>query len=165
MYQKYDDKNEKVDIAIMAADIADWSITRYGYFINSSVDKLEMIQAFAEELERLPTDALNFISNAKEQWIDYDHKRPPTMPDFLTMLRSFHNADVKLKVTPKIEERKTDYWGIWENCDSGEQKAHFFNHIYNQNECPSSIKWAIRKELTENGISSKIIRKSLGGNW
>ena len=85
MYQK----EVSVEFLNIAAGVADWSVTRYGYFVNSTVDKVETVKAFAEELGRLPSDCIKHIENAKNKWIDEGHKRPPQMSDFLSMLREF----------------------------------------------------------------------------
>jgi len=162
MYQHNGDyKEEKLDVAILAADIADWAITRYGYFVNSSVDKLEMIKAFSEELDRLPTNCLTYVEKAKNSWIDMAHKRPPTMPDFLTMLREFHNQHEHEKYKPQLEDKIPDYWRKWESCKTREDKANFFR-MFDKHKCPPSTKYWIREDMRKDGISSKHIRKALG---
>ena len=165
MYQKNGDyREEKLDVAIVAADIADWSITRYGYFINSSVDKLEMIEAFSEELGRLPSNCLNYVQKAKDEWIDLSHKRPPTMPDFLQMLRAFNNHDVNKNKTPRIEQKESPpslTAGRWDNADTDEKKKMFFKS-YKSSETSQATKWVIREWLREKGVDEAKITSMLG---
>lgn len=165
MYQKGEDyKDEKIDVAILAADIADWSITRYGYFVNSSIDKLEMIGAFAEELSRLPPNALCFIDKVKHQWIDLAHKRPPTMPDFLTMLRECHNHNENEKHKPQLDNKIPNYYPQWQLCKTQKDKANFFK-MFDKNKCPPATKYWIRKDMIKDGVDKKHIRKALGYGW
>ncbi|MBT6230831.1 MAG: hypothetical protein HOI47_29670 [Candidatus Scalindua sp.] len=165
MYQKNGDyREEKLDVAIVAADIADWSITRYGYFINSSIDKLEMIEAFSEELGRLPSNCLNYVQKAKDEWIDLSHKRPPTMPDFLQMLRAFNNHDVNKNKTPRIEQKESPpslTAGRWDNADTDERKKMFFKS-YKSSETSQATKWVIREWLREKGVDEAKITSMLG---
>jgi hypothetical protein len=165
MYQKNGDyREEKLDVAIVAADIADWSITRYGYFINSSIDKLEMIEAFSEELGRLPSNCLNYVQKAKDEWIDLSHKRPPTMPDFLQMLRAFNNHDVNKNKTPRIEQKESPpslTAGRWDNADTDEKKKMFFKS-YKSSETSQATKWVIREWLREKGVDEAKITSMLG---
>jgi len=162
MYQS----NEKnpIDVAIMASEIADWSITRYGYFINSSVDKLDMVQAFAEELSRLPKPSLRYVDQAKNKWIDYAHKRPPTMPDFLNMLREFYNSEMNEKRNPQIESKIPDYWKRWQICETDKDKSNFFRS-FSQSKCPPATKYWIREDMRKDGVTSKNITKALGYGW
>ena len=165
MYQQDGDyKDEKLDVAILASEIAEWSITRYGYFVNSSVDKLEMIKAFSEELSRLPRGCLRYIDEAKNKWIDLAHKRPPTMPDFLTMLRSFHNHYENEKYKPQLDNKIPDYWGRWQGCKTHEDKANFFR-MFDEHKCPPATKYWIREDMRKDGISSKKIKQALGYGW
>ena len=165
MYQKNGDyREEKLDVAIVAADIADWSITRYGYFINSSIDKLEMIEAFSEELGRLPSNCLNYVQKAKDEWIDLSHKRPPTMPDFLQMLRAFNNHDVNKNKTPRIEQKESPpslTAGRWDNADTDEKKKMFFKS-YKSSETSQATNWVIREWLREKGVDEAKITSRLG---
>jgi hypothetical protein len=166
MYQqKVDYREEKLHIAIVAADIADWSITRYGYFINSSIDKLEMIEAFSEELGRLPSNCLNYVQKAKDEWIDLSHKRPPTIPDFLQMLRVFNNREVNKNKVPRIECKASSTSltaGRWESADTEEKKRKFFK-TYRYEETSQATRWVIRKWLRDRGVDEKKITVMLEG--
>jgi hypothetical protein len=160
MYQKDGDYQEKLSVAKIAANVCEWSITRYGYFINSSVDRLDMTKAFAEELNRLPRACLNYIDKAKNQWIDSGNKRPPTMPDFLTMLREINNHNLNENKAPKIEHKESATSLTahrWDSSKTDEQKRTFFKS-YRRSETSPATRWVIREWLRNRQIDeNKII--------
>jgi len=151
-------KEEEIEYLAVASNIAQWSVTRYGYFVNSSVDKVEMVKAFAEELAHLPDNALRFVDKAKHKWVDESHKRPPTMPDFLTMLREFHNADMN---EPKavIEHKQIDYAGLWDSSNR-EERFEFFKR-YDPRGCSTATKYWAKKFYLDNGWSEQQVREAL----
>jgi len=162
MYTK-DEYNNNLDVSIIAGDVCEWSITRYGYFVNSHVDRLEMTKAFAEELNRLPRACLNYIDKAKNQWIDSGNKRPPTMPDFLQMLREINNYVINNTKAPKIEHKEsstslTAY--NWDNAKTDEQKRDFFRS-YRRDKTSQATRWVIREWLRNRQIDEIKIKAML----
>jgi len=160
MYQKEDVLN----YGIVAGEIADWSITRYGYFVNSSVNKLDMVQAFAEELSRLPSAAMAYIPKAQLKWIDESHKRPPTMPDFLTMLREFNNQALNKRITPRIENKESTTSITarrWDDAKTINQKRDFFKTFLPSDASPAT-KWVLREFLRSQAVDCFKITKMLG---
>jgi hypothetical protein len=156
--------NNNLDVSIIAGEVCEWSITRYGYFVNSSVDRLEMTKAFAEELSRLPRACLNYVDKAKNKWIDLAHKRPPTMPDFLQLLREFNNHALNERTAPRIEntESTTSLTAKrWDNAKTIEQKREFFRTFKPRDAAPAT-KWVMREFLRGQKVDCFKITKMLG---
>lgn len=146
MYTK-EQYTSAISTSAIAADVCEWSITRYGYFVNSHVDRLEMTKAFAEELSRLPKGCLVYIDKAKNRWIDENNKRPPTMPDFLGMLREFNNSE--LNQTVKRIEQKDDqinYFDLFDNCSNRDKFKFFARH----RSVAPVVRWYAKAWFTEN---------------
>lgn len=162
MYQR--SEHTKIDTAVISADVCEWSITRYGYFVNSHIDRLEMTKAFAEELDRLPRNCLLYIDQAKNKWIDLAHKRPPTMPDFLQLLREFNNHALNKRSSIKIEHKESTTSMTahkWDNARTVEQKREFFKGFKPSDASPAT-RWAIREFLKEKNVDTLKITKMLG---
>jgi hypothetical protein len=163
MYQANEYTN-KLNVAEVAANVCEWSITRYGYFVNSHIDRLEMTKAFAEELDRLPRSCLKYIDKAKNKWIDLAHKRPPTMPDFLQLLREFNNHALNERSTPRIEntESTTSLTAKrWDNAKTIEQKREFFRTFKPRDAAPAT-KWVMREFLRGQKVDCFKISDMLG---
>lgn len=164
MYQKNGDYRSKLNTAEIAANVCEWSITRYGYFVNSSTDRLEMTKAFAEELDRLPRACLNFVDKAKNKWIDLAHKRPPTMPDFLQMLREFNNHIVNETKAHRIEntESTTSLTAKrWDSAKTIDQKREFFRTFKPRDASPAT-KCLMREFLQSQKVDCFKISSMLG---
>jgi hypothetical protein len=161
MYQKESEAGVNINLLKIANKVSSWSITRYGYFVNSTVDPLELTKAFAEELSRLPSDCLNFIENAKNKWIDEGHKRPPQMADFLTMLREFRN--VHLNNVPRLarssESNNISYQ--WDNTPDFKGRIEILKTVRSVHTSPAT-KWYMREWMRENDFTETRITAALG---
>jgi hypothetical protein len=157
MYQK----EINVEFIEMAAGVAEWSVTRYGYFVNSTVDKVETVKAFANELERLPTDCLKYIESAKNSWIDQGHKRPPQMSDFLTMLREFRNVQLNNvpRLTNKLESNNISYQ--WDNTPDYKGRMAILKTVRSVHTSPAT-KWVMRDWMRKEDCCEKHITATLG---
>ena len=157
MYQK----EVNIELIELANGVAEWSITRYGYFVNSTVDKLETIKAFAEELGRLPSDCIKHVENAKNKWIDEGHKRPPQMSDFLSMLREFRNAKLNSapRLTNKLESNNISYQ--WDNTPDFKGRIAILKTVRSVHTSPAT-KWYMREWMRENDFTETRITAALG---
>jgi len=157
MYQE----EEKLDLAIISTDIANWAINHYGYFVKSSLDKLEMLTQFSEDLSRLPSNALRFVVQVQNDWIDQGNNRPPTIPEFLKMLRVCHNKDMQ-ENTPKLECKptSTNYAGMWDSSSKDLDSAlRFMRNVYNEREVSPATKWVIRDFFEKHGYTKQQIKE------
>ena len=93
----------KVEHMQIALDIAEWSITRYGWFMRRDADKIETVKEFAHELNRIPPRCLSFVQQAKDQWFDEGGKKPPNIHDFINSLRVFFNKENNDGFRPTLE--------------------------------------------------------------
>jgi len=163
MYTKEEYSND-LNTATISADVCEWSITRYGYFVNSHIDRLEMTKAFAEELSRLPRNCLRYVEHAKNRWIDEGHKRPPTMPDFLQLLREFNNHEINETNTPRIantESTTSITAKRWDNAKTIEQKREFFK-TFRPSDASPATKWVMREFLRGQKVDCFKISDMLG---
>ena len=159
MYQR----EETIDLGIIASEIAQWSINHYGYFVKSSNDKLEMITSFAEDLSRLPQDSIRFIGKVQNEWVDNGNTRPPTIPEFLKEVRTKYNQDMQQN-TPKLEHHQTtDYAGMWNACENcGEHDAlNFMKMTYNKREVSDATKYIIRTYFEKLGYDKNKINQMM----
>lgn len=164
MYSKDGGYQEKLSVANIAANVCEWSITRYGYFVNSSTDRIEMTKAFAEELDRLPRNCLRYISQAKNKWIDLAHKRPPTMPDFLQLLREFNNTEMNKRSAPRIEHTESTTSATaarWDGAQTSEQKRSFFKG-FKPRDASQATRWVIRQFLRSQNVTENKIAQMVG---
>ncbi|MBT7350539.1 hypothetical protein HN803_07205 [candidate division WWE3 bacterium] len=152
MYQKEVD----IEFVDLANSVAEWSITRYGYFVNSHVDKLETVKAFAVELMRLPKECLSYVDKAKNKWIDEGHPRPPQMADFLTMLRVFNNEDQNAREKPKQLDSNIDYAGRWDRAKTDEQKLAYMKSTFDQHKTPPATKYWIKQHFKNIWSDKKV---------
>jgi len=119
MYQA----EEKIEFIVVANNIAHWAETLFGYFVKANKnddEKLELIEAFAEELEKIPSECMFYLQQAKDKWIQEAHQRPPSVSQFLQILRELNNAHVNQKYKTMIEHRQVDYAGLWGICKTDE---------------------------------------------
>lgn len=158
MYQR----EETIDLGIIASDIAQWSINHYGYFVKSSNDKVEMIRSFAEDLSRLPQDAIRFVNKAQNDWVDEGNTRPPTIPEFIKALRINYNREVELN-TVKLEHKPstTNYAGMWDHAEAKglDSALNYMKTIYNPREVSQATKCIIRSFFKKNGYDIKKIEQ------
>ena len=156
MYQK----EEQLDLAIISTDIANWSINHYGYFVKSSLDKLEMLEQFTNDLARLPQNSLRFVVQVQNDWIDEGHNRPPTIPEFLKRLRTLHNRDQENNKQIEYKPKSTDYAGMWDSASRNLDGAlHYMKFVYNPREVSPATKWVIRDYFTKNNYTEKQLRE------
>jgi len=156
MYQK----EEQLDLAIISTDIANWSINHYGYFVKSSLDKLEMLEQFTNDLARLPQNSLRFVNQVENDWIDEGHNRPPTIPEFLKRLRTLHNRDQGNNKQIEYKPKSTDYAGMWDGASRNLDGAlHYMKFVYNPREVSPATKWVIRDYFTKNNYTEKQLRE------
>ena len=156
MYQR----EETIDLGIIASEIAQWSINHYGYFVKSSNDKLEMITSFAEDLSRLPQDSIRFISKVQNEWVDNGNTRPPTIPEFLKEVRTKYNREMQ-ENRPKLECKtsSTNYAGIWDSSSKDIESAlRFMRNVYNAREVSPATKWVIRDYFTKQGYTNQQLK-------
>jgi len=154
MYQKEID----IEFLNIANSVAEWSITRYGYFVNSHVDKVDTVTAFADELSRLPSDCLSYVDKAKNQWIDQGHPRPPQMADFLATLRAFNNEALNNREKPKQLDNRVDYAGRWDAATTDEQKLAYMSRTFDQHRTPPATKYFIANHFRDVGWPEKKVR-------
>jgi len=143
---------EKTNYPYIAAKVASWAITRYGWFIKSALDETEVVKSFSEELQRLPNGCINHVDEAQNRWIDEGHKKPPTMPDFLMLLRSI---EINKTNTPKLEVKQKDdsvYSTTarkWDGCSTDEDRMIFLNKEFDKKSTSPATKYWIRKFLQQ----------------
>lgn len=153
MYQK----EVNIEFLDMANSVAEWSITRYGYFVNSHVDKLDTIKAFAAELERMPRESLSYVDQAKNKWIDEGHPRPPQMADFLALLRAFNNNDLNAREKPRMIDSKVDYAGMWDAANTDEKKLSYMKGTFSRHNVPPATKYFIKKHFLAIWPEAKVM--------
>lgn len=158
-----------IELLEIANGIAEWSITRYGYFIKADADKIKTIKAFAEELLHLPTSCLGYIDKAKHKWVDEGHKHAPKMPEFLEMLRGFRNAEVNDKPKPKLGHNGASITSqnacAWDGCTTDKDKKEFMRNRYSKTTVGDATKYWIRAWLRELEWPSDRITSVLGKGW
>jgi len=153
MYQK----EVNIEFLDMANSVAEWSITRYGYFVNSHVDKLDTIKAFAAELARMPRECLSYVDQAKNKWIDEGHPRPPQMADFLALLRAFNNNDLNAREKPRMIDSKVDYAGMWDAANTDEKKLSYMKGTFSRHNVPPATKYFIKKHFLTIWPEAKVM--------
>lgn len=152
MYQK----EVNIEFLDMANSVAEWSITRYGYFVNSHVDKLDTIKAFAAELSRMPIECLSYVDQAKNKWIDEGHPRPPQMADFLTLLRVFNNNDLNAREKPRMIDSRVDYAGMWDAATTDEMKLDYMKRTFSRYNVPPATKYFIKQHFLKTWSEAKV---------
>jgi len=157
--------NNSIDLEFLerATEIAQWSVTRYGYFVNSHTDKTKLVSGFAEELQRLPVNCLSFITKAQNKWIDEGHKRPPQIADFISILREFNNAQINEKDVPQLEGRRMDYAGMWDCCKTVEERADYMKRIFDRTKVPPGTKYHVAKYWRSIGWPETKIQGAIYG--
>lgn len=88
---------KKLDYLYFATEISEWIERNYGYFVNKNSDKIKIIKDFAEQLERLPVEAMSYIQQAKNNIIDSGDTHPPLSVNFIKELKNILNKEKKLK--------------------------------------------------------------------
>jgi hypothetical protein len=166
MYQKLDE----IDYKYIAAKIGDWATTRYGWFIKGDLRKDNVIETFADELKHLPSGCMRYIEEAQHKWIDDGHKKPPTMPDFLQMLRGFHNNYINNIPKMQIEDKKSEnIFGLtatqWNGCRSDKDKEDWLQKYYHPDQASDATKYWIRTWMKAVGWESEKIKRTLGNSW
>ena len=168
MYQKEVASKAEINIDFLeiANEVCDWSITRYGYFVNSTVDVLDLTKAFAEELSRLPGDCLGYVEDAKNKWIDEGHKRPPQMADFLTMLRTFNNVGwedrARLEKKQQLIKSNSPYSATahaWDHT-ADKDRYEFLKGLRNRKVSPAT-KWVMGQWMKDKNFEEKRIESIL----
>ena len=159
MYQK----EEAIDVGIIASDIAKWAINHYGYFVKSSNDKLEMLEEFTRDLSRLPKESLSYVTQVKDNWIDNGNTRPPSIPEFIKHLRSEYNQRAVPQIAHTISET-FDYAGSWNAAESKGLKSaeEWMKHTYNVKKVSPATKYVIREFFLKNGYDFRKTSVRLG---
>lgn len=152
----------KVEHMEIALNIAEWSITRYGYFMRKDADKIETVKEFAKELERVPSRCLSFVQKAKDHWFDEGGKMAPNMQDFINLLRTFYNKENNNTFRPVLGYTRFDYARDWDQSTHND-KMNFFEH-HSEADCPSATKYWVRKYYREQGMDEEEILKLVGKN-
>lgn len=159
MYQVED----KIEFMEMASEISQWAEVLFGYFVKSNrsdEEKAQLVQAFADELGNLPSNSLKFIPQAKAKWIEESHPRPPSIPQFLQMLREFNNRE--LNKAPRIENRMDSITSITAKAwDDAVDKLKFIDNFRKHQASPAT-KWVMREWMRENGFAENKITLILG---
>lgn len=86
----------KIDFKEIASNIAEWTERNYGYFVNQSSDKIEIIKDLATQLERLELKhlgSMSYIEQAKNNFIDRDIDRPPLPTQFINEIKICFNKN------------------------------------------------------------------------
>lgn len=163
MYQT----EEKIELMEVALDISKWAELMFGYFVKanrSDEEKLEQISAFAQELGVLPSGCIGNIEKAKARWIEEAHSRPPSIPQFLQMLREFRNQELN-KGKNLIEHNKSSSFGetacAWDGAKGNEAKRRFLA-TFDRAKTSQATRWVIREWMRENGFSDNKIKAILG---
>ena len=146
----------------MANDISQWAEILFGYFVKSNrtdEEKLQLVQAFAEELSNLPQGSINFIKQAKTRWIEESNQRPPSIPQFLQMLRESHNHEVNSR--PKIENKTDSVTSVTaSNWDNAKDKLDFIKKFKGR-EASQATKWVMREWMRDNSFDEARIKMIL----
>jgi len=151
----------KIEHIKIAFDIAEWSITRYGYFMRKDADKIETVKEFAKELERIPERCLSFVQKTKDHWFDEGGKMPPNIQEFIKLLRTFYNKENNDKSLPPVLTYTTfDYARDWDQSNHAD-KMNFFDRN-NEAECPGATKYFIRQYYREQDMDEDEILKIVG---
>ncbi len=80
-----------IDYIQIATEIAEWMRRNYGYFVNKNSDRNLIVEDFAEQLKRLPIDAMSYIQQTKNNFIDSGIKHPPSPATFIQELKICFN--------------------------------------------------------------------------
>jgi uncharacterized membrane protein YheB (UPF0754 family) len=159
MYQAED----KIEYLEKAHNISQWAEVLFGYFVKSNrsdEEKIQLIQAFADELANLPSNSLKFIKQAKTKWIEEANQRPPSIPQFLQMLREFNNRE--LSSAPRLESKKGSIYGATaEEWDNTLDKLKFIDNFRKHQASPAT-KWVMREWMRDNKFSENKISLILG---
>lgn len=102
---------KKLNYLEIATEIAEWIRRNYGYFVNKISDKNKINEDFAEQLERLPIEAMSYIKQIENNFIDSGIKHPPTPATFIQELKICFN---KIKAKNKngyVKVISKDYLG------------------------------------------------------
>lgn len=165
MYQE----EEKIEFMELALDVYKWAESMFGYFVKSNKsdeEKIEQLTAFAQELAVLPDGSINHIHKAKARWIEEAHARPPSIPQFLQMLREFRNHELNNN-SRLIEHKKSDFGSTAKDWDGamGDDGKRRFLKSFDRTKTSPATKWVIREWMRENGFSSNKIKATLGMSW
>jgi hypothetical protein len=152
----------KVEHMQIALDIAEWSITRYGYFMRKDADKIETVKEFAKELERVPSRCLSFVQKAKDHWFDEGGKMAPNMQEFINLLRTFYNKENNDSLHPVLTYTRFDYARDWDQSSHAD-KMNFFDR-HSEVECPGATKYFVRQYYREQDMDEDEILKIVGRN-
>jgi len=152
----------KVEHMEIALDIAEWSITRYGYFMRKDADKIETVKEFAKELERVPSRCLSFVQKAKDHWFDEGGKMAPNMQEFINLLRTFYNKENNDSFRPVLTYTRFDYACDWDQSSHADKMSFFERH--SEVECPAATKYFVRQYYREQEMDEDEILKIVGRN-
>lgn len=165
MYQE----EEKLEYMEVANDFARWATTRFGYFVKANKtneEKIELVQALAEELAGLPKECMSHIEKAKARWMKEGHTRSPLITQILQMLREFNNREQNS--TPKIEYNKGDVYGVtaqkWDGTKTDDQKRAFLK-TFRKSQASPATKWVIREWMRGQKYNEPQITVTLGGSF
>jgi hypothetical protein len=139
--------NEKIEYMVLAGEVAQWAEVLFGYFVKSNrsdEEKGQLIEAFANELETIPNNCLNFIHQAKAQWIEEAHPRPPSIPQFLAMLRVFNNIEMN-NTAPRLENMQESNYQS-KAFEDAVNKADFIKN-YKEGTASKATEWVMRDWL------------------
>lgn len=165
MYQEIKPTNYEY----IATKIAGWATTRYGWFIKGDLHEDDVIQTLAEELKRLPENCLMYVDDALNRWIDDGHKKPPSMPDVLQMLRGFHNEQInnqpKLQIEDKGESVYARTAATWDGLANDEAKMDWITNRFQTEHTSDATKYWIKKWMVNYGWKEQHITDTLGSKY
>lgn len=159
----------EINYKYIATKISAWATTRYGWFIKGDLHEDDVIDSFAQELRHLPVGCMNHIEHAQHKWIDEGHQKPPTMPDFLQVLRGFYNQQLNNAPKAQIEDRSQEVFSMnassWDGCVTDEDKEDFVKNRFHSDQVSSATKYWMRDWMRKSGWDDDRIEQTLGYAW
>jgi|21_taG_2_1085346.scaffolds.fasta_scaffold04321_6 hypothetical protein len=160
---------EKTNYKYIATKIADWATTRYGWFIKGNLNEDDVVDTLADELQRLPNVCMMYVDDALNRWIDDGHKKPPSMPDILQMLRAFNNEEINNRPKFQIEDKGDSVYSVnasrWDGLFDDEEKMDYIKNRFQVNDNSDATKYWIKKWMKNTGWKPEKITEVLGNKY
>lgn len=163
----YTPDEDKLDYTLVANEIAEWFERSYGYFVNKSSDKGKATDDFAKQLSRLPVDAMSYIEQNKNHFIDSGIKLPPSPATFIQELKICFNKNKKVqKVQPVYVDKIKFIAEKIYKINGDENKIKFIKMLHEREKLGLKVKsiasMSIEEVLKRNNFNENEIREIIG---
>lgn len=155
-----------IDYIKTASGIAEWMRRNYGYFVNKDSNRNQIVQDFAEQLERLPVGAMHYIQQTENNFIDTGIKHPPSPATFIQELKICFNKNKKVQTQPVyVDKIKFIANKIYE-INGDENKIRFIKMLHSKGKLrlknKSIATMEIEQVLKRNNFNENEIREIIG---